>query len=343
MLDLMTAAKEEQAAFEGMLKDVVGLLTPDSDTWLEHAQPSDALQSAGNSNVSDKEEPNVVPTYVTMLWELGRLRRSLAVLVMTWAATLHDPVVYARPVSHSHSVPNSLHSMQEAGCNRHLSTESLPELHKIATSSSAVMSEQQNNTPEDACAREAAVTGSAEDLDVNDASSTIDSCDSPTAQHPDPIIMPLENSVEQKDDGEETGPEPTDSKPSRTTSLPAVSRGIVAQTIRQLERRESERATPTRLNAAAAARRYLASALQQRARTLQWLDSSKLSADEVCLQDRSVQCILLSGSRLPNPLPGVTIAVLQTMPNTVMSAASIHCTACVISCQQRAMVHRDEV
>lgn len=274
MPDLMTAAKDEQAAFEGMLKDVAGLLTPDSDTWLEHAMPSNPLHSGGSLSAESAEE--TVPTYVTMLWELGRLRRSLAVLVMTWAATLHDPVVYARPISHSHSVPNSLHSMQESGCNRLLSTESLPELHKVPTSSSNA------NPHEDACARDAADISNANNSSAdNDSTSTIDSCDSPKAQQPDPIMVPNEESAQQQDTSGDAGLEPADSKPARTVSLPAVSKGIVAQTIRQLERRETERTTPTRLNAAAAARRYLASALQQRARTLQWLDSSKLSSDEV--------------------------------------------------------------
>lgn len=280
MPDLMTAAKDEQAAFEGMLKDVAGLLTPDSDTWLEHAMPSNPLHSGGSLNAESAEE--TVPTYVTMLWELGRLRRSLAVLVMTWAATLHDPVVYARPISHSHSVPNSLHSMQESGCNRLLSTESLPELHKVPTSSSMVISEHNANPHEDACAHDAADISNANNSSAdNDSTSTIDSCDSPKAQQPDPIMVPNEESAQQQDTNGDASLEPADSKPARTVSLPAVSKGIVAQTIRQLERRETERTTPTRLNAAAAARRYLASALQQRARTLQWLDSSKLSSDEV--------------------------------------------------------------
>ena len=280
MPDLMTAAKDEQAAFEGMLKDVAGLLTPDSDTWLEHAMPSNPLHSGGSLSAESAEE--TVPTYVTMLWELGRLRRSLAVLVMTWAATLHDPVVYARPISHSHSVPNSLHSMQESGCNRLLSTESLPELHKVPTSSSMVISEHNANPHEDACAHDAADISNANNSSAdNDTTSTIDSCDSPKAQQPDPIMVPNKESAQQQDTSGDAGLEPADSKPARTASLPAVSKGIVAQTIRQLERRETERTTPTRLNAAAAARRYLASALQQRARTLQWLDSSKLSSDEV--------------------------------------------------------------
>ena len=284
MPDLITAAKDEQAAFEGMLKDVAGLLTPDSDTWLEHTLPSDPLHSVNRLSAESEcaEETAAVPTYVIMLWELGRLRRSLAVLVMTWAATLHDPVVYARPISHSHSVPNSLHSMQESGCNRLLSTESLPELHKVPTSSSMVISEHNADPHEDACAHDAADISHANDSSGdNDATSTIDSCDSPKAQQPDPIMASNEESAQHQDCNGESSLEPADSKIGRTASLPAVSKGIVAQTIRQLERRETERTTPTRLNAAAAARRCLASALQQRARTLQWLDSSKLSADEV--------------------------------------------------------------
>lgn len=279
MIDLMTAAKDEQAAFEGMLRDVAGLLTPDSDLWLEHAQP---LNIASSILSESNEETRRMPTYVTMLWELGRLRRSLAVLVMTWAATLHDPVVYARPISHSHSVPNSLHSMQESGCIRHLSAESLPDLHNVLTRRSIEVSEHQATSHEEACAHGAAdgVNG-IHSTTNNDATSTIDSCDSPTAQQPDPILHATDESAQEQEVSFEVGPEAASKRPTRTTSLPAVSKGIVAQTIRQLEKHESERTTPTRLNAAAAARRYLASALQQRARTLQWLDSSKLSSDEV--------------------------------------------------------------
>ena len=286
-VDLITAAKEEQAAFEGMLKDVSSLLTPSSDAWLE-AHPAD------QGNADQGVDPQPVPTYVVMLWELGRLRRSLAVLVMTWAATLHDPVVYARPISHSHSVPNSLHSLQDSRRSRHLSTESLPELHIAHAGDSGAIPGDHADPHEDGCSPQHAAAdnlhgdrGIMVDAPHNDAHSTIDSCDSPTAQQPDPTIMTAQETAQKEGSSEghdnSNGDDPAGSKPARTASLPAVSRGIVAQTIRQLERRESERATPTRLNAAAAARRYLASALQQRARTLQWLDSSKLSADEVRL------------------------------------------------------------
>lgn len=279
MIELMTAAKDEQAAFEGMLRDVTGLLTPVSDLWLEHAQPSETDDGVP---LEGTDEAKRVPTYVTMLWELGRLRRSLAVLVMTWAATLHDPVVYARPISHSHSVPTSLHSAQDSGPNRHLSTESLPELHDVSVRRSIDISEHHVSAHETAYAHDAADgSTTVNSTPDNDATSTIDSCDSPKAQQPDPLIALPAGAAQQQDNSDGTGPEAVDNKPARTASLPAVSKGIVAQTIRQLERRESERTTPTRLNAAAAARRYLASALQQRARTLQWLDSSKLSSDEV--------------------------------------------------------------
>ena len=294
MVDLLTAAKEEQAAFEGMLRDVSSLLTASSDTWMEQTHPADVSHPADQGNADQAVDAKPVPTYVIMLWELGRLRRSLAVLVMTWAATLHDPVVYARPISHSHSVPNSLHSLQESGRSRHLSTESLPELHIAHAADSGALPGEQADPHEGGCEPQHAAAndlhghgGIMDDTPHNDAHSTIDSCDSPTAQQPDPTIMTAQETAQKEGSSEghdnSTGEDPAGNKPARTASLPAVSRGIVAQTIRQLERRESERATPTRLNAAAAARRYLASALQQRARTLQWLDSSKLSADEARL------------------------------------------------------------
>ena len=38
------------------------------------------------------------------LWEITRLRRSLAVIVLTWAATLHDPSIHVRDEGYARSI-----------------------------------------------------------------------------------------------------------------------------------------------------------------------------------------------------------------------------------------------
>ena len=263
--DLLKAAQEEQAAFESMLQDVASLLTP--DTRLE----PESLLPDPSSKTADGEQS--VPTYVTTLREIGRLRRSLAVLVMTWAATLHDPVVYARPVSHSHSVPTSLHSLQDLGAHaRQLSTDSLPDLTC-------------EESPLQISCRHAAGEGvelaqQALDDDDTQASSENDSVDN----RQDSMAVDQQEDRANAANNEpeiETMTVEEVASPAAVASTSPVLGGIVAQTILNLERQGRERSPPTRMNAAAAARRFVASALEQRARTLQWLNSSRLSADEV--------------------------------------------------------------
>ena len=273
--DLLRAAEEERAAFDSMLQDVTSLLTPDSDTW---RQPGDVLDSQ-NPNAPDSHRET--PAFVSMLWEIGRLRRSLAVLVMTWAATLHDPVVYARPMSHSHSVPNSLHSLGQSGeHHRQLSTDSLPDMTcedaplQIASRHAAVEEAELAQQAQQALQADDTATSSV-------ASSEKDSVDdrqqdaAEDQQEPD-IMDEDEPGVEGISSQEQQG-----SPVVLGSTPPVLPSGIVAQTILNLELQRAERSPPTRMNAAAAARRFVASALEQRARTLQWLNSSRLSADEV--------------------------------------------------------------
>ena len=298
--DLLKAAEEERAAFDSMLKDVASLLSPDSDTWLEPGVP---LPGPGNDPNADPHAAPCnprIPTYVKMLWEIGRLRRSLAVLVMTWAATLHDPVVYARPMSHSHSFPNSLRSLQGSGGHaRQLSTDSLPDM----TRGDAPLQVVNRH----AAVEEAELAQQALHADITQASSVASSENDSVEDRLD-IIEDRQDSVEgrhnsgdhrhgsskagqQADSGDPNEPELeglTQEEVSSPKALPhvappALPSGIVAQTILNLERQGSHRSPPTRMNAAAAARRFVASALEQRARTLQWLNSSRLSADEVRL------------------------------------------------------------
>ena len=271
--DLLKAAEEERAAFDSMLQDIASLLTPDSDNWLD---PDTAVDSLGGDAQAGTHR---VPAFVTMLWEIGRLRRSLAVLVMTWAATLHDPVVYARPMSHSHSVPNSLHSMEQTA--HQLSTDSLPDMtceaaplqiasrHAAVQEAEAALAQQALQGPD-------AAGGSSV------ASSEKDSVDDRQER------MSQDGSEPEVMDERETGLEAVGSEEQACpvvlgSTAPVLPSGIVAQTILNLERQRIERSPPTRMNAAAAARRFVASALEQRARTLQWLNSSRLSADEVCI------------------------------------------------------------
>ena len=279
--DLLKAAEEERAAFDSMLKDVASLLTPESDNWLEpgSTQPEPTL-----SDAADTAQP--VPAYVTMLHEIGRLRRSLAVLVMTWAATLHDPVVYARPVSHSHSAPHSLHSLQGSGAHVHqLSTDSLPDMTcddaplQIATRHAAV--EQAELAQQALHADESSASSAASSADT---ASETDSVDSRT----DGIVLGQQthNTISSDRQEPQTASAAQQEEPHVDQIKPCAKAssgmgGIVAQTILNLERQNIHRSPPTRMNAAAAARRFVASALEQRARTLQWLNSSKLSADEV--------------------------------------------------------------
>ena len=278
--DLLKAAEEERAAFDSMLQDIASLLTPDSDTWLE---PTAAVDSQDSSA---QEGQARIPAFVTMLWEIGRLRRSLAVLVMTWAATLHDPVVYARPMSHSHSVPNSLHSMEQA--DRQLSTDSLPDMTcedaplQIASRHAAVQEAelaQQAMQGPDAAAGSGMASSEKDSVDdrqegMSDSGS---GCEVTNERGPE---------LEAVGSGEPACPVVLGSTPP-----PVLPSGIVAQTILNLERQRNERSPPTRMNAAAAARRFVASALEQRARTLQWLNSSRLSADEVCRPLLALLCI----------------------------------------------------
>lgn len=281
--DLLKAAEEERAAFDSMLQDIASLLTPDSDTWLD---PDVALDSQG----TDAQEGKQVPAFVTMLWEIGRLRRSLAVLVMTWAATLHDPVVYARPMSHSHSVPNSLHSMEQAA--HQLSTDSLPDMTcedaplQIASRHAAVQQAE-------AALAQQALQGADAAGSSSVASSEKDSVDDRLDDRQERVSQDgLEAEVmnERETELQAAGSEDHACPVVLGSTPPKLPSGIVAQTILNLERQRNERSPPTRMNAAAAARRFVASALEQRARTLQWLNSSRLSADEVYLPP------MLSGS-----------------------------------------------
>ena len=275
--DLLKAAEEERAAFDSMLRDVANLLTPDADTWLE---PGVALPGPG-AEADPKADHSShatyrVPNYVKMLWEIGRLRRSLAVLVMTWAATLHDPVVYARPISHSHSVPNSLRSLQGSeGHGRQLSTDSLPDLTRDDAPLQVVNRH--------AAVEEAELAQQALQADDTQASSVASSeNDSVDNRHNSSAEEPQDENADKDEPELEslTVEEQASSTAVSSTPPPALPGGIVAQTILNLER-QGQRSTPTRMNAAAAARRFVASALEQRARTLQWLNSSRLSADEV--------------------------------------------------------------
>ena len=271
--DLLRAAEEERAAFDSMLQDVASLLTPDSDSWLEPGAPM------GPQDPASGQGQQQVPAYVTMLWEIGRLRRSLAVLVMTWAATLHDPVVYARPLSHSHSVPNLLHSMEQGaggGHARQLSTDSLPDMTcddaplQIASRHAAVEEAElaQQALQMDDTAASSVASSEKDSVDDRQGDATED-------QHEPDVMHDAEPELEGVSSREQASPVVLGSTP------PVLPSGIVAQTILNLERQRIERSPPTRMNAAAAARRFVASALEQRARTLQWLNSSKLSADEV--------------------------------------------------------------
>ena len=275
--DLLKAAEEERAAFDSMLRDVANLLTPDADTWLE---PGAALPAPGAEAVPKADRyPHATlraPNYVKMLWEIGRLRRSLAVLVMTWAATLHDPVVYARPISHSHSVPNSLRSLQGSeGHARQLSTDSLPDLTRDDAPLQVVNRH--------AAMEEAELAQQALQADDTQASSVASSeNDSVDNRHNSSAEGPQEENADKDEPELESLTVEEQASPTAMSSTPppALPGGIVAQTILNLER-QGQRSTPTRMNAAAAARRFVASALEQRARTLQWLNSSRLSADEV--------------------------------------------------------------
>ncbi|DBA97431.1 hypothetical protein WJX77_010396 [Trebouxia sp. C0004] len=279
--DLLKAAEEERGAFDSMLRDVASLLTPDADAWL---QPGAALSGPGAEAdpKADRSPPHAtlrVPNYVKMLWEIGRLRRSLAVLVMTWAATLHDPVVYARPISHSHSVPNSLRSLQDSeGHGRQLSTDSLPDLTRDDAPLQVVNRH--------AAVEEAELAQQALQADDTQASSVASSeNDSVDNRHTSSAEGPQDENADQGEP--EIEPLTVDEQASSTavssTPPPALPGGIMAQTILNLER-QGQRSTPTRMNAAAAARRFVASALEQRARTLQWLNTSRLSADETLLR-----------------------------------------------------------
>lgn len=264
--DLWKAAEEERTAFDSMLQDVASLLTPESDTWLEPDAPLD------NPDPTAQEGHQRVPAFVTMLWEIGRLRRSLAVLVMTWAATLHDPVVYARPMSHSHSVPNSLHSLDQGA--RQLSTDSLPNMAceeepplQVASRHAAPKGAE---LAQQALQRPGSSAASSEKDSVDDRQQGMSQDGSESE-----AIGGLEAGLAVVSSEEQACPVVLGSTP------PVLAGGIVAQTILNLERQRAERSPPTRMNAAAAARRFVASALEQRARTLQWLNSSRLSADEV--------------------------------------------------------------
>ena len=271
--DLLKAAEEEQAAFDSMLRDIASLLTPQSDTWLE------AHATLDSQDADAQEGKHQVPAFVTMLWEIGRLRRSLAVLVMTWAATLHDPVVYARPMSHSHSVPNSLHSMEQAA--HQLSTDSLPDMTcedaqlQVASRHAAVQEAEAAAHDQQALQALDAAGGSSV------AASEKDSVDE---RQQGVVGEELECEVmsEREAELQAVGSERQACPITLSSTPPKLPSGIVAQTIMNLERQRNERSPPTRMNAAAAARRFVASALEQRARTLQWLNSSRLSADEVC-------------------------------------------------------------
>lgn len=268
--DLLKAAEEEQAAFDSMLRDIASLLTPQSDTWLD---PDATLDS---QDADAQEGKHQVPAFVTMLWEIGRLRRSLAVLVMTWAATLHDPVVYARPLSHSYSVPNSLHSMGRAA--HQLSTDSLPDRTcedapmQVASRHAAVQEAEAAHDQQVLQALDAAGGSSV-------AASEKDSVD----ERQQGVVDELECEImtEREAELQAVGNEGQACPATLSSTPPKLPSGIVAQTILNLERQRNERSPPTRMNAAAAARRFVASALEQRARTLQWLNSSRLSADEV--------------------------------------------------------------
>lgn len=267
--DLLKAAEEERTAFDSMLQDVASLLTPDSDTWLE---PGAILDTP---DLNAQEGHQRIPAFVTMLWEIGKLRRSLAVLVMTWAATLHDPVVYARPLSHSHSVPNSLNSMDQAP--RQLSTDSLPNMVcedgplQVVSGHAAVqgaeLAQQALQDPPHAAGCSAA-SSEKDSVDGRQEGMSEDASGSDAIGGHEPGLKPVIGE-------EQACPVVLGSTP------PVLAGGIVAQTILNLERQRAERSPPTRMNAAAAARRFVASALEQRARTLQWLNSSRLSADEV--------------------------------------------------------------
>ena len=279
--DLLKAAGEERAAFDSMLQDIASLLTPGSDTWLD---PDTALDSQGTDT---QEGRHPIPTFVTMLWEIGRLRRSLAVLVMTWAATLHDPVVYARPISHSHSVPNSLHSMDQAA--HQLSTDSLPDMTcedaplQIASRHAAVQEAEAALAQQTSQGRDAAGVTSL-------ASSEKDSVDGRMDDRQERMSQDESKPEVENEGGTElqaVGSEEQACSGVPGSAPPLLPSGIVAQTILNLERQRSERSPPTRMNAAAAARRFVASALEQRARTLQWLNSSRLSADEVCIPSKA--------------------------------------------------------
>ncbi|KAL3149135.1 hypothetical protein ABBQ32_001972 [Trebouxia sp. C0010 RCD-2024] len=267
--DLLKAAEEERTAFDSMLQDVASLLAPDSDTWLEPDAPSDTP-----IDPTAQEGQQRVPAFVTMLWEVGRLRRSLTVLVMTWAATLHDPVVYARPMSHSHSVPNSLHSLDQGA--RQLSTDSLPNM--ACEEEAPLQVGPRHAAPQGAELAQQAL----QDPGSSAASSEKDSVDdrqqgmSQDGSEPD-AVGAHEAGLGAVSSEEQACPVVLGSTP------PVLAGGIVAQTILNLERQRAERSPPTRMNAAAAARRFVASALEQRARTLQWLNSSRLSADETLL------------------------------------------------------------
>ncbi|DBB09234.1 TPA: hypothetical protein ACH3X3_007818 [Trebouxia sp. C0006] len=277
--DLLKAAEEERAAFDSMLRDVANLLTPDADTWLEPG----ALPPGSGAEIDPKADryPHAtlrVPNYVKMLWEIGRLRRSLAVLVMTWAATLHDPVVYARPISHSHSVPNSRSLQGSEGPVRQLSTDSLPDL----TRDDAPLQVANRH----AAVEEAELAQQALQADDTQASSVTSSeNDSVDNRHNSNAEGPQDENADKDEPELESLTVEEQASPTAVSSTPppALPGGIVAQTILNLER-QGQRSTPTRMNAAAAARRFVASALEQRARTLQWLNSSRLSADETLLR-----------------------------------------------------------
>ena len=272
--DLLKAAEEERAAFDSMLRDIASLLTPDSDICLDSDTAVDSLLSG-----DIQEGKHRVPAFVTMLWEIGRLRRSLAVLVMTWAATLHDPVVYARPMSHSHSVPNSLHSMEQAA--HQLSTDSLPDMtceaaplqiasrHAAVREAEAALAQQALQGP-DAAGGSSVAYSEKDSVDDRQERMSQDGSE-------------LEVMDEHETELEAVGSEEQACPVVLGSTAPVLPSGIVAQTILNLERQRMERSPPTRMNAAAAARRFVASALEQRARTLQWLNSSRLSADEVCI------------------------------------------------------------
>ena len=72
-----------------------------------HSEAGAQAALAGNqegSSASPAASEAVARGVAGALWEIMRLRRTLAVIVLTWAATLHDPSTHVRDEGYARSI-----------------------------------------------------------------------------------------------------------------------------------------------------------------------------------------------------------------------------------------------